>query len=134
MSMNDGVGVRITPHPQPAKKGIPYGGRKIIIIRIALWNLGVGLLSKWNGVTFLFIDYILNINIVCRARLSICFTPRNSSSARLGQNSRASTSISSIAKMCSSDLYVLSQKLWTLGRINDCIFDALVSTSTSENS
>ena len=30
--------------------------------------------------------------------------PRNSSSARLGQNSRASTSISSIAKMRSSSL------------------------------
>ena len=36
-----------------------------------------------------------------------CFTPRNSSSARLGQNSRASTSISSIAKMRSSSLICL---------------------------
>lgn len=37
---------------------------------------------------------------VCPARISIffCFTPRNSSSARLGQNSRASTSSSSIEK------------------------------------
>jgi hypothetical protein len=35
-----------------------------------------------------------------------CFTPRNSSSARLGQNSRASTSISSITKMSSSSLKI----------------------------
>ena len=33
-----------------------------------------------------------------------CFTPRNSSSARRGQNSGASTSISSIEKMRSSPL------------------------------
>ena len=69
----------------------------------------------------------------------IVFTPRNSSSARLGQNSRASTSISIIAKMCSLSLnsYVYtnnsSSKLWPHGRIDDCIFGALTSTSISEN-
>lgn len=75
-----------------------------------LWNLGVGLLSKWNGLTFSF-DFLFIVNMatgghftslhkVCPARISIffCFTPRNSSSARLGQNSRASTSSSSIEK------------------------------------
>jgi hypothetical protein len=36
-----------------------------------------------------------------------CFTPHNSSSAELGQNSRASTSISRIAKMHSSSLILL---------------------------
>ena len=51
-------GVRIPPRPQPTKKGriFPSRGRKIMI-GIAdpkLWNLGVGLLSKWNGVIFLF--------------------------------------------------------------------------------
>lgn len=52
-----------------------------------LWNLGVGLLSKWSSLTFSFF---------------FCFTPRNSSSAGLGKNRRAS--ISSIAKMRSSSL------------------------------
>ena len=51
-------GVRIPPRPQLAKKGrtFPFGGRKIMI-GIAdpkLWNLGVGLLSKWNGLTLSF--------------------------------------------------------------------------------
>uniref|UniRef100_A0A2P2MUN6 Ycf1 n=1 Tax=Rhizophora mucronata TaxID=61149 RepID=A0A2P2MUN6_RHIMU len=62
---------------------------------------------------FLFISYLSliveNPHIVCPDRISIffCFTPRNFSSAGLGQNSRASTSISSIAKMCSSSLICL---------------------------
>lgn len=62
---------------------------------------------------YLFIYYLSlmvgELSIVCPARISIffCFTPRNSSSARLGQNSRASTSISSIAKMRSSSLICL---------------------------
>ena len=73
-----------------------------------LWNLGVGLLSKWSSLTFSFFYLPLMVNKVCPARIGIfffCFTPRNSSSARLGQNSRAS--ISSIAKMCSSSLICL---------------------------
>ena len=52
MDTNCGVGVRIPPRPQQAKKGrtFPFGGRKIMI-GIAdpmLRNLGVGLLSKWG--------------------------------------------------------------------------------------
>lgn len=76
-----------------------------------LWNLGVGLLSKWNG-PFLFILFIVNGLFITHSmpdppQRIFCFTPRNSSSARLGQNSRASTSISSITKMRSSSLICL---------------------------
>lgn len=65
--------------------------------------------------SFFFLSFYLSSmadklnNIVCPARISIffCFTPRNSSSASLGQNSGESTSISSIAKMRSSSLICL---------------------------
>lgn len=49
-----------------------------------LWNLGVGLLSFDLD----FWSMILSLHSVF-----FCFTTRNSSSARLGQNSRTSTSI-----------------------------------------
>lgn len=73
-----------------------------------LWNLGVGLLSKWNG-PFLFIvkGLFITHSMPDPPQRIFCFTPRNSSSARLGQNSRASTSISSITKMRSSSLICL---------------------------
>ena len=75
-----------------------------------LWNLGVGLLSKWSGSYFFYIfSYIyIFFNIVFKSHqhiLFFCFMPRTPSSARLGQNSRASTSISSIAKMRSSSCH-----------------------------
>lgn len=64
--------------------------------------------------SFFFLSFYLSLmveklNIVCPARIGIffCFTPRNSSSASLGQNSGESTSISSIAKMRSSSLICL---------------------------
>jgi len=75
------------------------------IVDPKLWNLGVGLLSKWNGPYFLFFYYVLSWILfylrIVRPSTSLFFL-RNSSSSRLGQNSRASTSISSIAKMRSS--------------------------------
>ena len=50
VATNHGVGVRIPPRPQAAKKGRAFtlGGRKIMIgiTGPKLWNLGVGLLSK----------------------------------------------------------------------------------------
>lgn len=107
-------GVRIPPRPQPSPFGrtYPSGDRKIMI-GIAdpkLWNLGVGLLSKWNG-PYLFLRVIVNKAFFKYSMprppagsILFCFTSRNSSSARLGQNSRASTSISSIAKKRSSSL------------------------------
>jgi hypothetical protein len=76
-----------------------------------LWNLGVGLLSKWNGLPFSF-DFLFFVNgRIFKQSLHgpsafFCFTPRNSASARLGQNSRASTSISRIRKMSSSSLII----------------------------
>ena len=68
-----------------------------------LWNLGVGLLSKWNG-PFLFIvkGLFITHSMPDPPQRIFCFTPRNSSSAGLGKNRRAS--ISSIAKMRSSSL------------------------------
>ena len=73
-----------------------------------LWNLGVGL---WNSFFYLLL-FIVNDGIITHSMsrpISVfcCFTPRNSSSARLGQNRRASTSISSITKMSSSSLICL---------------------------
>lgn len=65
---------------------------------------------EWPYFFFYFFFIVNGVNIKYsmpgRTRIGIffCFTPRNSSSARLGQNSRASTSISSIAKMRSSSL------------------------------
>ena len=75
-----------------------------------LWNLGVGLLSKWSSLTFSFFLFTILgfFNYSMPGPIGIfffCFTPRNSSSAGLGQNSRAS--ISSIAKMRSSSLICL---------------------------
>lgn len=75
-----------------------------------LWNLGVGLLSKWNRPYFFLLRVIFYrdffyIHIVYPSRQPIFFMPRTSFSARLGQNSRASTSISSIAKMRSSSCH-----------------------------
>lgn len=74
-------------------------------------ELGCGSFVEMEWPYFFFISF-LGVNIKYsmpgRTRIGIffffCFTPRNSSSARLGQNSRASTSISSIAKMRSSSL------------------------------
>lgn len=91
-------------HNRPQRDGpFPFGGRKIMI-GIAdpkLWNLGVGLLSKWNGPYFIFKVFFFTYSMPSPPAYFF-FTPRNSSSDRLGQNSRASTSISSIAKMRSS--------------------------------
>lgn len=68
-------------HNRPKKGRIfPSGGRKIMIglADPKLCNLGVGILSKWNGLTLLFSVYLkkennkifvnggsLKINIVC---------------------------------------------------------------------
>lgn len=102
---------------QPFQKGRTFpsgGGSRKIMIGIAdqkLWNLGVGLLSKWNGLTFSF-DFLFFVNgkifknCLHSPSAFFCFTPRNSASARLGQNSRASTSISSIRKKSSSSLII----------------------------
>ena len=49
-------------------------------------------------------QFYIKYSIYTRISIFFCFTPRNSSSAGLGQNSRASTSISRIAKMRSSSL------------------------------
>lgn len=52
---------------QPFQKGRTFpsgGGSRKIMIGIAdqkLWNLGVGLLSKWNGLTFSF-DFLFFVN------------------------------------------------------------------------
>lgn len=65
MATNHGVGGSNPSSPTTGQKGkdlsFTSGGRKIMI-GIAdpkLWNLGVGLLSKWNGLTFSF--YLLFI-------------------------------------------------------------------------
>ena len=71
MATNHGVGGSNPSSPTTGQKGkaFPFRGRKIMI-GIAdpkLWNLGVGLLSKWNGLTFSFFNFktlmedILNI-------------------------------------------------------------------------
>lgn len=102
-------------HNRPKREGpFPPGGRKIMlgIADSKLWNLvgdGSFVEIEWSGLLF-----YLNLDIyIYRFFLHIVFLPaesayfskpRNSSSARLGQNSRASTSISSIAKMRSSSL------------------------------
>lgn len=49
-----------------------------------LWNLGVGLLSKWNGFSFYFVNKSLHIVCPGPINLFFCFTLRKSSSARLG--------------------------------------------------
>ena len=67
MATNHGVGGSNPSSPTTDPEGkvlpFPFGGRKIMI-GIAdpkLWNLGVGLLSKWNGLTFsLFFLFIVN--------------------------------------------------------------------------
>ena len=38
-----------------------------------LWNLGVGLLSKWSSLTFSFFYLPLMVNKVCPARIGIFF-------------------------------------------------------------
>lgn len=70
---------------------------------------------EWSGLLFyLNLDIYISIISIAffffyiwyflPAESAYFLKPRNSSSARLGQNSRASTSISSIAKMRSSSL------------------------------
>ena len=93
-------------HNRPQREGpFPFGSRKIMI-GIAdpkLWNLGVGLLF-----ITCYREFFFYLRIVCPGHQHIFFfMPHTSSSARLGQNSRASTSISSIAKMRSSSLICL---------------------------
>ena len=67
------------------------------------------------------------LHIVRTPPISVFFLrAHNSSSARMGQNSRASTSISSITKMRSLLLICLLAAIVALGRIDDCIFDALL--------
>ena len=95
-------GVRIPPRPQPAQKGKD----------LSLWGydrdsgpkameLGCGSFVEMKWLSFYGLKKKIN------SAYFFCFTPRNSSSARLGQNSRASKSISSIAKMRSSSLICL---------------------------
>ena len=62
-----------------------------------------------------------SLHIVCPIGVFFCFTPRNSSSDRLGQNSRAS--ISSITKKPSSSLISLLAAIVTF---DDCIKDAVL--------
>lgn len=70
---------------------------------IYLFIIYIYLLFIFLVYLLIFIVYLL-LNIVFPAKtknkisIFFCFTPRNSSSARLGQNSRASTSMSSIEK------------------------------------
>lgn len=78
---------------------------KLLNLRMVFCRNGMALLFIYF---FLFIVKAKKLHIVTILELAyLCFTPRNSSSARLGQNSRASTSISSIAKMRSSSLICL---------------------------
>lgn len=107
-------------HNRPKREGpFPPGGRKIMlgIADSKLWNLvgdGSFVEIEWSGLLFylnldIYIYYIYRLffflHIVFLTSESAYFSkPRNSSSARLGQNSRASTSISSIEKMRSSSL------------------------------
>lgn len=61
MATNHGVGGSNPSSPTTGPKGkdpsFTSGGRKIMIgiADAKLWNLGVGLLSKWNGLTFFFL-------------------------------------------------------------------------------
>ena len=58
MATNHGVGGSNPSSPTTGPKGkdlyFTYGGRKIMIgiADAKLWNLGMGFLSKWNGLTF----------------------------------------------------------------------------------
>lgn len=75
-------------------------------------ELGCGSFVEMEWPYSLYLLFIVNEGIITysmriRIFFCFCFTPRNSSSARLGLNSRASTSISSIAKMRSSSLICL---------------------------
>lgn len=80
MATNHGVGGSNPSSPTTGPKGkdlsFTFGGRKIMI-RIAdqkLWNLGVGLFSKWNAFTFFFLFILflsrrrLLLYIVCHIR------------------------------------------------------------------
>lgn len=61
-------------HNRPQRDGpFPFGGRKIMIgvADPKLWNLGVGLLSKWNGPYF-FLRYFYLL-IVCPVHQHIFF-------------------------------------------------------------
>lgn len=67
MATNHGVGGSNPSSPTTGPKGkdlsFTHGGRKIMIgiAGAKLWNLGMGFLSKWNGLTFFF---IVNFNII----------------------------------------------------------------------
>lgn len=121
MATNHGVGGSNPSSPTTGPKGKDLslrGGRKIMlgIADSKLWNLvgdGSFVEIEWSGLLFylnldIYIYYIYRLfflHIVFLTAESAYFSkPRNSSSARLGQNSRASTSISSIEKMRSSSL------------------------------
>lgn len=61
MATNHGVGgsnpSSPTTGPKKREGPFPLGGRKIMlgIADSKLWNLGMGLLSKWSGVAFFLI-------------------------------------------------------------------------------
>lgn len=58
MATNHGVGGSnpSSPTTGPRGKYLPSGGRMVGIADQKLWNLGVGLLSKWNGFSFYFVN------------------------------------------------------------------------------
>ena len=70
MATNHGVGGSNPSSPTtfPFGKDLSlWGGGRKIMIGIAdpkLWNLGVGLLSKWNGLTFSFDLFIVNGGLI----------------------------------------------------------------------
>lgn len=60
MATNHGVGGSNPSSPTTGPKGkdLSLGGRKIMIgvVDAKFWNLSMGLLSKWNGLTFSFLN------------------------------------------------------------------------------
>ena len=67
-------------------------------------ELGCGSFVEMEWLFFFYLFIVESLHIVCPVSVFFCFTLRKSSSARLGQNSRESTSISSITKKPSSSL------------------------------
>lgn len=67
-------------HNRPQREGpFPFGSRKIMmgIADPKLWNLGVGLLSKWSGSYFFlhFFVYIFNIVFKSHQHIFLFYAP-----------------------------------------------------------
>lgn len=75
---------------------------------IGIMELGCGSFVEMEWPFFLFIvNFLITHSMLDPHQRIFCFTSRNSSSTWLGQNSRASTSISSLTKKRSSSLICL---------------------------